>query len=179
MILNEFNLKNYIGMWQDFPKKGVLFRDINPAMRNNQSFSFLSNRIFEEVKELEVDNVVAIESRGFIIGTMLAMKLNKGLIMIRKSGKLPGPIISKTYSVEYGVATMEIQQDAIAPGQKILIADDLVATGGTSLAAAELVEILGAKVSMFVFVISLEKLNGSNLLREHGYKVYSLLEYSD
>ena len=88
-------------MWQDFPKKGVLFRDINPAMRNNQSFSFLSNRIFEEVKELEVDNVVAIESRGFIIGTMLAMKLNKGLIMIRKSGKLPGPIISKTYSVEY------------------------------------------------------------------------------
>ena len=88
-------------MWQDFPKKGVLFRDINPAMRNIQSFSFLSNRIFEEVKELEVDNVVAIESRGFIIGTMLAMKLNKGLIMIRKSGKLPGPIISKSYSVEY------------------------------------------------------------------------------
>ena len=116
-------------MWQDFPKKGVLFRDINPAMRNIQSFSFLSNRIFEEVKELEVDNVVAIESRGFIIGTMLAMKLNKGLIMIRKSGKLPGPIISKSYSVEYGEATMEIQQDAIAPGEKILIADDLVATG--------------------------------------------------
>ena len=177
--MNEFNLKNYIGVWQDFPKKGVLFRDINPAIRNTQSFSYLSERIFEEVKQLGVESVVAIESRGFIIGTILAMKLNKGLIMIRKSGKLPGPTISKSYKVEYGQATMEIQQDAIMPGQKILIADDLVATGGTSLAAAELVESLGADVSMFVFVISLEKLNGSNLLRDHGYKVYSLLEYSD
>jgi adenine phosphoribosyltransferase len=177
--LNEFNLKNYIGLWQDFPKKGVLFRDINPAIRNIQSFSYLSKRIFKVVKPLGVDSIVAIESRGFIIGTVLAMKLNKGLILIRKSGKLPGPIISKSYTVEYGHATMEIQQDAIVPGQKILIADDLVATGGTSLAAAELVETLGAEVSMFVFVISLEKLNGSKLLKDHGYKVYSLLEYND
>jgi len=126
---------------------------------------------------IQMNKIAAIESRGFIIGALLAMRLSKGLVLIRREGKLPGPTIKQSYSIEYGTRIMEIQNDGILSGEKILIADDLLATGGTAIAAASLVEKLGGKVVGFVFIICLNYLEGMDKLRNHGYSVKSILEY--
>ena len=129
--------KSLVGIWPDFPRNGVLFKDINPVLRNNEALNYITEKLSEQLVSNQIDMVAAIESRGFIIGSLLAMKLNKGLILMRKAGKLPGPTVSEPYNIEYGSAVMEVQIDAIKAGQRILLADDLIATGGTAIASSK------------------------------------------
>ena len=172
---NEF--KSLVGIWPNFPRDGVLFKDINPVLRNKEALNYITERLGEQLVQNQIDMVAAIESRGFIIGSLLAMKLNKGLILMRKAGKLPGPTVSEPYDIEYGSAVLEVQIDAIKAGQRILLADDLIATGGTAIAAATIIQRLGGVIVGFVFVIDIKNLGGTAELGKRGFKVNSLLEY--
>lgn len=167
------NLHDYIREIPDFPEEGILFKDITPLLRDAEALRYAINSIKDHFREHEIDYVVGIESRGFIIGTPLAMALNKGFIPIRKSGKLPHATLSVSYSLEYGSSTLEIHRDALEPGDKILLADDLLATGGTVAAAAELIEGLNGKIVGITFLLELLELEGRNKLKE--YELYSLL----
>jgi adenine phosphoribosyltransferase len=175
-VAPKVNLDRIITKHPDFPKPGILFRDINPVFRSPGALNFIAGEFSRKFKGF--DCVAGIESRGFVVATALAMKAGKGVIMIRKAGKLPGHTIKKSYDIEYGNATMELQSDAIKKGQKVLIADDLIATGGTAVAAAKLVEELGGRVVGFAFVIELAGLKGADRLRDLGYKVQSLVVYN-
>jgi len=171
------NLQNVIRSFPDFPKKGILFRDISPILRDPKAMQYVIDQFYEHYKNKKIDLIAGIESRGFVFACALGLKFNKGVIMIRKQGKLPGKTLSLAYDIEYGNATMEIQQDAISKGQNVLIADDLIATGGTAKASAKLIENLGGNVVGFAFVIELSGLKGRDLLK--GYEVYSLVEYNE
>jgi adenine phosphoribosyltransferase len=173
----KLNLDRIITKYPDFPKPGILFRDINPVFRNAQALRFIANEFSRKFAKSRFDAVAGIESRGFVVATALAMKAGKGMMMIRKAGKLPGDTVKKSYDIEYGNATMELQSGAVKKGQKVLVADDLIATGGTAVAAAHLIEELGGRVVGFAFVIELVGLNGAARLRELGYRVESLVKY--
>jgi adenine phosphoribosyltransferase len=173
----KVNLDRIITKHQDFPKPGILFRDINPVFRNPGALKFIAGEFYKKFAKSRFDTVAGIESRGFVVATAVGMKAGKGVVMIRKAGKLPGSTIKKSYDIEYGSATMELQNGAVKKGQKVLIADDLIATGGTAVAAAQLVEELGAKVVGFAFVIELAGLKGAGRLRDMGYRVESLVVY--
>jgi len=175
--MDDIEFKDLIKTWPDFPTKGISFKDVNPLIRTSESLNYLHKRLVDICSSFEVSKIAAIEARGFFMGSLLASSLNKGLVLIRKEGKLPGPTVKETYRIEYGTRIMEIQEDAILSGEKILIVDDLLATGGTALAAASLVEKLRATVVGFVFIISLNYLEGPNKLRDKGYKVNTILEY--
>jgi adenine phosphoribosyltransferase len=176
-IMNDAQLKDLVRSWKDFPTKGILFKDMNPLLNDPDSLNYLDDKLYKTCTNLQMNKIAAIESRGFIIGSLLAKSLNKGLILIRKEGKLPGPTVKQSYDIEYGTRIMEIQNDAILEGEKILIVDDLLATGGTAIASASLVEKLGGTVVGFVFIICLNYLEGMNKLRNHGYNVSCILEY--
>ncbi|MFI5416268.1 MAG: adenine phosphoribosyltransferase [Nitrososphaerales archaeon] len=169
------NLKDKITEIPNFPKKGILFRDISPLLRDPAALSLLVEEFTKIIHPNDVDIFAGIESRGFPLACALALKYNKGMIMIRKQGKLPGATHKVSYSIEYGTATMEIQVDAIKKGQKVYICDDLLATGGTAKAAAKLVEKIGGKVSGFAFIIELTDLKGSKVIKD--YKQNSLVKY--
>ncbi|GIU71064.1 MAG: adenine phosphoribosyltransferase [Candidatus Nitrosocaldaceae archaeon] len=169
------NLKALIREYPDFPKPGVLFRDISPILRDPQAFKYVIDKFYEEYKDDNIDLIAGIESRGFIFASALALRFNKGMIMVRKQGKLPGDTTTKKYDIEYGNATMEVQRDIIKKGERVLITDDLIATGGTAKAAAQLVEELGGEVAGFAFVIELSDLKGVNGI--NSYKIYSLVRY--
>ena len=171
------HVQDLIRNYTDFPKQGILFKDINPVFRDGKSLDLLGNHFYDQFQKVEVDYVAGIEARGFILSTLLGLKFNKGVIMIRKAGKLPGTTIKQSYGIEYGTAVMELQSDSIRKDDRILIADDLLATGGTALAAASLVEELGGKVAGFAFIIELSSLDGGKLLRERGYRVHSMVVY--
>lgn len=175
--MNDAQFKDLVKSWNDFPTKGISFKDINPLLNAPDSLNYLDDKLYKTCTNVQMNKIAAIESRGFIIGSLLAKSLNKGLILIRKEGKLPGPTIKQSYDIEYGTRIMEIQNDAILDGEKILIVDDLLATGGTAIAAASLVEKLGGIVVGFVFIICLNYLEGMNKLRNHGYNVSCILEY--
>lgn len=175
--MNDAEFKDLVKIWPDFPTNGISFKDVNPLIRSSESLNYLHKRLFDICKNLEITKIAAIEARGFFVGSLLGLSLNKGLVLIRKEGKLPGPTIKESYTIEYGTRVMEIQEEAILNGEKILIADDLLATGGTALAAASLVEKLGAIVVGFIFIISLNYLEGPNKLKNKGYKVNSILEF--
>ena len=175
--MNDAQFKDLVRSWKDFPTKGISFKDINPLLSTPDSLNYLDEKLYKMCTNVQVNKIAAIESRGFIIGSLLAKSLNKGLILIRKEGKLPGPIIKEPYDIEYGTRIMEIQNDAILDGEKILIVDDLLATGGSAIAAASLVEKLGGAVVGFVFIICLNYLEGMNKLRNHGYNANCILEY--
>jgi adenine phosphoribosyltransferase len=175
-VAAKLNLDRIITEHPDFPKPGILFRDINPVFRNAKALKHIASA-FNKFPKSRFDSVAGIESRGFIVATVLAMRAGKGMIMIRKAGKLPGNTVKKSYDIEYGSATMEIQNGAVRKGDRILVADDLIATGGTAVAAARLIEELGGKVTGFAFVIELAGLKGADRLREMGYKVQSLVVY--
>jgi adenine phosphoribosyltransferase len=177
MVTNRIDLHSLIHNCPDFPRQGILFRDINPVFRSNAALNYISEKFYCRFRKFKIDYIVGIESRGFIIATALALKFGKGMIMIRKAGKLPGKTIKKSYDIEYGSAVMEIQKDAVNHDQRILIADDLIATGGTAIAAARLVEESGGKVAGFAIVIELTALDGANKLRKMGYDVYTLAVY--
>ena len=169
------NLKDKIAEIPNFPKKGILFRDISPLLRDPAALSLLVEEFSKIIHPNDVDIFAGIESRGFPLACALALKYNKGMIMIRKQGKLPGNTHKISYSIEYGTATMEIQVDAIKKGQKVYICDDLLATGGTAKAAAKLVEKIGGKVSGFAFIIELTDLKGSKVIKD--YKQNALVKY--
>jgi adenine phosphoribosyltransferase len=169
------NLKSIIREFPDFPKKGVLFRDVSPVLKDPKAMQFVIEHFYTIYSGKNVDLVAGIESRGFIFACALAIRFGKGFVMIRKQGKLPGKTIALRYDIEYGSATMEIQHDAVSKGQNVLIADDLIATGGTAKAAAKLIERLGGNVVGFAFVVELAALNGRDLIKE--YDIHSLVTY--
>jgi adenine phosphoribosyltransferase len=173
----QIDLRDLIGNYQNFPKDGILFRDVNPVFRNNDAMNFIVDEFLRRFGDVKVDAVAGIESRGFVVATALALKLGTGMTMIRKAGKLPGKTLKKSYDIEYGSAVMEIQLDAVRDGQNVLIADDLIATGGTAVAASQLVQEGGGKVAGFAFVIELGDLGGSKRLRKLGHRVESLVVY--
>ncbi len=177
MVTKRIDLHKLIRDCPNFPKQGVLFRDISPVFRNNEALNYIADEFQGILKSHKFDTIVGIESRGFIVATVLALRFGKGLIMIRKAGKLPGETIRKSYSIEYGTSIMEIQKDAISDGEAVLLADDLIAVGGTAEAAALLVEELGGKIAAFAFVIELAGLQGGRRLRQMGHDVNSLAVY--
>jgi adenine phosphoribosyltransferase len=173
----QVNLRDIIANYPDFPKQGILFRDINPVFKRNDALNYIADEFYRIYNKSKVDMVAGIESRGFIIATVLALKFGSGILMIRKAGKLPGRTLKKSYDIEYGTAIMEIQQEAIDKGNNILIADDLIATGGTAEAAAQLIKELGGNVAGFAFIIELSDLKGADRLRRMGYNVESLVTF--
>ena len=171
------DLKKYIRSIADYPKKGILFRDITTLIKNPEAFKFTNDKIIELSKKMNFDKVAAIESRGFVFASTLSYALNKPFILLRKKNKLPAETHSVDFKLEYGEATIEVHKDSIAKDEKILIIDDLIATGGTAEAAAKLIEISGGIVAGFIFVINLFDLPGNKLLKEKGYKTENLIEF--
>jgi len=169
------NLKEIIADYQDFPKKGILFRDFSPILLNPAAMEFIVDEFSKKFHPNDVDVFVGIESRGFIVACALAQKYNKGMVLLRKAGKLPGKTEKISYTIEYGKATMEIQKNALKEGERVVICDDLLATGGTAKAAAELVEKMKGKVTGFAFIIELMELNGMEKIA--GYRTISLVKY--
>jgi adenine phosphoribosyltransferase len=175
--LNIDHIQNLIQNYPDFPKQGILFRDITPVFRDIQSLNILGEFFYEKFRDIDIDYVAGIEARGFILATLLGLKFKKGVIMIRKAGKLPGSTIKQDYDIEYGTATMEMQRDSMKKGDRVLIADDLLATGGTAATAAKLVEELGGTVSGFAIIVELLSLGGGKLLKSKGYPLCSMVSY--
>lgn len=171
------DLKKHIRSIKDFPKKGIMFRDITTLLKNNDALQYTSEKLFEFARENKIDKVIGVESRGFIFGALLASKLNAGFIPVRKAGKLPAETVSITYSLEYGTDTLEIHKDSISVGDKVIVHDDLLATGGTLNAVCQLVEKLGGEIVQVSTVIELTFLNGRDKLKE--YDVRSLITYDD
>ena len=171
------NLKDHIRSIQDYPKKGILFRDITTLIKNEKAFAESINQIIERSKNYKIDKIAAIESRGFVFASAVSYLLEKPFILLRKKNKLPADTYSVDFELEYGTATIEVHKDSIDKNDSVLVIDDLIATGGTAEAAAKLIEMSGGNVSAFIFVINLFDLNGSNNLVKKGYKVENLLEF--
>ena len=171
------DLKKHIRSIPDYPKKGILFRDITTLIKNEKAFSETINQIIERVKDIKFDKIAAIESRGFVFASAVSYLLKKPFIMLRKKNKLPAEVHSVDFELEYGTATIEVHKDSIQKNENVLIIDDLIATGGTAEAAAKLVEISGGKVACFVFVINLFDLSGCDNLIKKGYEVKNLIEF--
>lgn len=169
------DLKQYITQVKDWPKPGVNFKDITTIMDNGAAYKYATDQIVEYAKEKQVDIVVGPEARGFIIGCPVAYAMNIGFAPVRKKGKLPREVMSYEYELEYGTNVLTMHKDAIKPGQRVLITDDLLATGGTIEATIKLVESLGGIVAGIAFIIDLKYLNGMEKLK--GYDVISLVEY--
>ena len=171
------NLKKYIRSIPDYPKKGILFRDISTLIKDEKAFAESINQIVERSKKFKVDKIAAIESRGFVFASAVSYLLKKPFILLRKKNKLPAETYSVDFELEYGKATIEVHKDSIAKGDSVLIIDDLIATGGTAEAAAKLVEISGGNIAAFVFAINLFDLGGSVNLIKKGYQVENLMEF--
>ena len=170
-------LKEYIRSIPDYPKKGILFRDITTLIKNEKAFEETINQIIERSKKYEFTKIAAIESRGFVFASAISYLLKKPFIMLRKKNKLPAEVHSVDFELEYGTATIEVHKDSMDENDNVLIIDDLIATGGTAEAAAKLVEISNAKVAAFIFVINLFDLGGSDNLVKNNYKVENLIEF--
>jgi len=171
------DLKKYIRSIKDYPKKGILFRDITTLIKDEESFKETVDQMTKILKKIEFDRIAAIESRGFIFASALSYNLSKSFILMRKKNKLPAEKYSVNFELEYGESTLEIHKDSIKKNEKIVIIDDLIATGGTAEAGAKLVEVSGGKVSAFVFVINLFDLGGQKLLEKKGYKTFNLMDF--
>ena len=171
------DLKKYIRNVKDFPKQGIMFRDITTLLKNPEAFHYTLEQLLEFTKGLNINKVVGIESRGFIFGSILSHKLNCGFIPVRKPGKLPAEKVSISYSLEYGEDKLEMHKDAIQPGDKVLVHDDLLATGGTMSAVCQLIEKLGGEVVQVSFIVELSFLKGRDKLT--SYDVRSIVQYED
>ena len=171
------NLKDFIRSIPDYPKKGILFRDISTLIKDKNAFSETINQIVEKSKKFDFDKIAAIESRGFLFASAVSYILKKPFIMLRKKNKLPADVHSVDFELEYGTATIEVHKDSIEKEDKVLVIDDLIATGGTAEAAAKLIEISEGKVACFIFVINLFDLNGSKNLIKKKYEVENLMEF--
>jgi len=171
------NLKDYIRSIPDYPKKGILFRDITTLIKDENAFAETINQIVERSKQYQFTKIAAIESRGFVFASAVSYILKKPFIMLRKKNKLPGEVHSVDFELEYGKATIEVHKDSLNENDSVLIIDDLIATGGTAEAAAELVKISKSKVAAFIFVINLFDLGGSDNLLKSNYKVENLINF--
>ena len=171
------NLKNFIRSIPDYPKKGILFRDITTLIKNEKAFEETINQIVEKSKNFSFNKIAAIESRGFVFASAVSYLLNKPFIMLRKKNKLPADVHSVDFELEYGTATIEVHKDSFNESDNVLIIDDLIATGGTAEAAAKLIEISKSKVAGFILVINLFDLGGTDNLLKKGYKVENLLDF--
>jgi len=171
------NLKEHIRSIADYPKKGILFRDITTLIKNEKAFAESVDQIIERSKKYKVDKIAAIESRGFVFASAVSYLLKKPFILFRKKNKLPAETYSVDFELEYGTATIEVHKDSIDKGNSVLIIDDLIATGGTAEAAAKLVEISGGSVAAFIFAINLFDLGGCDNLIKKGYSVENLMNF--
>ena len=169
-------LEDYVTSIPDFPKEGIIFRDITTVIQDPEGFRLAIDKMQSFLKDVDFDVVVGAESRGFIFGAPIAYNCGKGFALVRKKGKLPRATIEESYELEYGTATIEMHKDAIKPGQKVVLVDDLIATGGTSKAMIRLVERLGGKVVKLVFLIELAGLNGRERLKD--YDIDSAIIYN-
>lgn len=169
-------LEDYVTSIPDYPKKGVLFRDITTIIDSPEGFHMAVDGLAEKLKGVDFDLVIGTEARGFVFGAPVAYIMNKGFVLARKKGKLPRETVSETYDLEYGSATLEMHKDSIKPGQKVVIVDDLIATGGTTKAVINLIEKLGGKVEKIVFVMELAGFDARNKTLK-GYDVDALLSY--
>ena len=169
------NLKEYIASITDYPEEGIIFRDISPLMANGDAYREATKQIVDYAKEKRIDMVVGPEARGFIVGCPVAYELGVGFAPVRKKGKLPRETIEVTYDLEYGSDTLTIHKDAILPGQRVLICDDLLATGGTIKATTDLIEALGGVVVGCAFLIELKELHGRDKIS--NYDIVTLMDY--
>ena len=171
------SIKSKIRAIPDYPIPGIMFRDITTLLKDTEGFKDTIDILVERYGNTDISKVAGIESRGFILGAPLAYLLGVGFVPIRKKGKLPADTVGIDYELEYGTDRLEIHTDSVGSGEKVLLVDDLIATGGTAVAAAKLIEISKGNVSGFIFVINLFDLPGSNLLKKKGYKIESLIEF--
>jgi adenine phosphoribosyltransferase len=169
------NLKDTIRIIPDFPKPGIQFIDITTMLKDGKAMKYAFDKMAAMVQDYHIDLVVGPEARGFLIGAPLAYKMGAGFVPVRKSGKLPGEVIEASYQLEYGEDTLQIHKDAVTPGIKVLVVDDLLATGGTVWSTADLVRSLGGEIVGFLFLVELTFLKGREKLG--GYPVFSLLQY--
>ena len=171
------NLKDFIRSIQDYPKKGILFRDITTLIKDKDAFAEAISQIVERSKKYDFDKIAAIESRGFVFASAVSFILKKPFIMLRKKNKLPAEVHSVDFELEYGTATIEVHKDSFEKNDNVLIIDDLIATGGTAEAAAKLIKMSEANVAAFIFVINLFDLDGCKKLEDKGFKVENLIEF--
>ncbi len=172
-------IKGVIRTVRDWPQPGVNFRDITPLMQDRAAFRKLVDAFVHQYQEAEIDAIAAIDARGFIIGAPLAYELNTSFVPVRKKGKLPFKTLSETYKLEYGEATVELHADAFEAGDRILVVDDLIATGGTMLAAAKLINRVGGQVVECATIIDLPDLKGSDSIRDAGFQVFSVCSFTE
>lgn len=170
-------LKSLVRTIPNYPKEGIMFRDITTLIKSPEGFQKTIDLLYERYKDRDIDAIAGIEARGFILGAALAYKMKKGFIPIRKKGKLPGEVISEEYELEYGTDTIEVHLDAIDRGGKVLLVDDLLATGGTAMGAIRLIETIGAHVQECAFVIDLPDLGGRKKITTHGHEVFTIIEF--
>ena len=171
------SVKDYIRTIVDFPHEGILFRDVTTLFSDPRGFRMCIDQLLHPYAGEQIDKVVGLEARGFIIGGAIAHQLTLGFVPIRKKGKLPGATLSEAYALEYGEAVMEIHADAIQPGEKVLVVDDLLATGGTAAAGIKLIERLGGEIVGCAFIVDLPELGGRALLEDIGMDVHVLCEF--
>jgi adenine phosphoribosyltransferase len=171
------DIKSRIRTIPDFPKQGIMFRDITTLLKDAQGFRKVIDEFVQRYTGADIDVIVGLEARGFILGGAIAHQLGKGFVPIRKAGKLPGRTEQHEYELEYGTDKIEVHVDAISKGDKVLIVDDLLATGGTCLAAAALVEKLGGDIVEMAFIVDLPEVGGQKKLKDKGYKMFTLCEF--
>ena len=176
-LRNGFDIKRYIRTIPDYPKPGIMFRDITTLLANLHAFRAAVDELAWPFLKGDIDYVVGIEARGFILGGAIAHVLGRGFVPIRKKGKLPSRVIGQEYALEYGVDTIEIHADAIGKGDRVLLVDDLIATGGTAGAAIDLIRKSGGELIAAAFVIDLPELGGANRLRDKGVKTHTLVAF--
>ena len=170
-------VKDYIRTIIDFPREGIMFRDVTTLLADPRGFRMAVDQLLHPYAGMEIDSVVGLEARGFIVGGAIAHQLSTGFVPIRKKGKLPGRTISQDYELEYGEAIMEVHEDALRPGQKVLLVDDLLATGGTAEAGITLIERLGAEIVGCAFIIDLPELGGRGRVEKLGFEVHALCTF--
>ncbi len=178
MIFDEFSIKTLIRPVPDFPKPGVVFRDITPLFQSPRALRMVADSFIQRYVEADFSHIGALDARGFLLGSIIAYELNKPLILFRKQGKLPADVLSASYSTEYGEAYLEVHADSLCEGDSILIFDDLIATGGTLLAAAQLTRRMGARIHEAAAIIDLPELGGSRKLQDAGIPTFTLTAFA-
>lgn len=178
MIFDEFTLKSLIRPVPDFPKPGVIFRDITPLFQSPKALRMMADSFIQRYVEADFSHIAAMDARGFLIGSIIAYELNKPLILFRKQGKLPAEVLSEKYQTEYGEALLEVHANSLCEGDSVLIFDDLIATGGTLIAASQLIHRMGASVFEAAAIIDLPELGGSQKLQDIGVPTFSLVAFT-
>lgn len=177
MLYDEFYVKSTIRSLPDWPEPGIMFRDITPLFKDPKALRMVADAFIQRYMDTDLSHIACIDARGFLIGSIMAYQLQKPLVLVRKKGKLPGKTVHQEYQLEYGTSAVEMQLDAVGPGDKVLVFDDLIATGGTLLAACTLIKKLGAEIIECAALINLPDLDGSIRIQEAGIPVYTMLAY--